>query len=368
MFRQPRFASNTDRDIAALAAVLGHRDLNGRRGARAADALRIRAFDAGGATGLAWLESQLELIDPNLVEPLQQYYHPKAITVKTGGGFVEFISAFASNYASTGNQFYGLQGTANTDIPEIQADVQKGVWKTFNWASAMTLRYLDLQRLEASSRLGQPAPFSLQDLLKKACTANWNKALDYVTFKGFLGQPGIVNNPNVAEFVAPLGAGGSALWSKKTPQEILNDVNLALNTVASNVSYAIDGGMPNRMLIPFTHHAYITNPFTLSGVGNGFTSIKDYVEKNCVAAGATDFRIDRIPNPWISGQGASGTDRGVVYRDDEEDLYLQITQPMTQGMSVPTTRNGGSYETIYYGCVSQVIWKRTITATYIDGI
>ena len=86
---------------------------------------RARVFDAAGASGLAFLQSQLELIDTDLVEPLQAVTHPRDITVETGGGFPQFISAWASNYATSGTQFYGLQGTNNTELPEAQADIQK---------------------------------------------------------------------------------------------------------------------------------------------------------------------------------------------------------------------------------------------------
>ena len=36
--------------------------------------------------------------------------------------------------------------------------------------------------------------------------------------------------------------------------------------------------------------------------------------------------------------------------------------------TVPTTRNGGSYETIYYGAMSQVVYRRTTTQCYGDAI
>jgi hypothetical protein len=124
---------------------------------------RARAFDAAGASGLAFLNSQLELIDTDLVEPLQAVTHPRDITVETGGGFPQFISAWASNYGTTGTQFYGLQGTNNTDVAEAQADIQKAVWNTYIWAMGMTITWVDLQRMEFAVRTDQAPPFSLQD-------------------------------------------------------------------------------------------------------------------------------------------------------------------------------------------------------------
>ncbi len=328
-----------------------------------------RAFDAAGASGFAFLQSQLEKLDTDLTEPLQSVTHPRDITVEVGGGFPEFVSAFAANYGSTGTQFYGLQGNSNTDIAEVQADIQKGLWKVMNWSASMTITYLDLQRLEFAKRNGAPAPFSLQSMLDESCKTLWNKALDYIVYNGFLGLPGLVNNSAAPEFAVPAGASGHTDWARKSPVEILADVNLMLNTSVANSGYDAKEGMPDSLLVPYTQYAVLTNPMTLGGVGSGFTSTLDYIQKQCVAAHhGLDFKINFLPDPWIAGKGAGSTDRAVAYRNSKKSVYLQIPTPMQKGMTVPTTRNGGSYETIFVGCMSQVIFKRTQTMIYADGI
>jgi len=347
-----------------------------RSGGRNFDsAARGVAFDAAGASGYAFLQSQLELIDTDLVKPLQAVTHPRDITVKVGGGFPEFISAWASNYASSGTKWLGLQGTNNTDIAEVQADIQKAVWKVFNWAAGMTITHLDLQRMEFAKRTGQSPPFSLQELYEESCQIVWNKALDLVTYLGFMGLPGLCNNTAVPEVAAITGAAGHLAWSTKTPAEILNDVNYLLNTVMANSGYDAARGMPDTLLVPYTQYALLTLPMTIgsgAGIGSGFTSTLDYIEKQCIAAHhGRPFKINFLPNDWLSGQGTgspAGTDRAVCYRNDKDNLYLSVPQPVTKGMTVPTTRAGGAYETIYIGCVSQVIFKRTTTMVYLDGI
>lgn len=328
---------------------------------------RARAFDAGGGSGLAFLQSQLEIIDTDLVRPMQAVTHKRDIAVDVGGGYPEFISAFASNYGTTGTQFYGLQGTNNTEIPEAQADIQKGIWRTYIWAMGITVTYIDLKRMETALRTGQAPPFSLQELYEESVETNWVKALDYVVYQGFLGDAGLINNPNVYEYTVA-NPGSGTTWASKTPQQILTDVNTALNQTVMNSGYDAQEGMADRLLIPYTQYALLTQPMVIGGAPVAVSTLS-YIEKECVAAHhGIPFKINFLPNPWISGKGSGATDRAVFYKNSKKSQYLKIPQPMQQAMTVPTTRAGGAYETMYAGCLSQVIFKRTQTTVYADGI
>lgn len=322
------------------------------------------AFDAASSSGMAFLSSQLELANPTLVQPLASVSHKRDITVKFGGGFVEFLSAYQADYASTGGNQFGLQGTSNTDIPEIQVSVGKGIWKAWNWAASLVVTYIDVKRLEAAKRLGQPAPFSLNQLLDTGTKLVWNKMMDFVVYLGWLGQPGLVNNPSVTAALAAAGASGSTLWSQKTPVEILNDINNGLLQTVTASGFDTTG-MANRLLVGWDKWTILNQPMTIGG----FSSLLEYVLKNNIGyRTGVDFKIFPLPNPYIDGQGAGATDRGVYYNDSEEDVYIQVPQPINKAFTLPTARNGGSYETIYNGCVGQVQWLRTQTAFYQDGI
>ncbi len=329
---------------------------------------RMRAFDAAGAAGFAFLQSQLEKLDTSLVEPLQSVTHPKNIKVNTGGGWPEFISTFAANYGTTGNRYYGLQANRNTEVPMIQADIQKALWNTYIWAAHMLVSYVDLKKMEFASRTGAPAPYSLQQLYEKSVESNWLKALDYVVYLGFNGDPGMVNNPNAPSTSLTVKAGTGTTWAKATPQEMLNDVNLLITTVLTNSGVDTERAMPNRLLVPLSDFSYLTNPFTLAGVGS-FDSVKTYIERNCIAAiQGHKFEIDFLPNDWLAGQGAGPSDRCICYRKDEDCLYIDIPQPMVQTMTAPVIEGPGAWKTAFGGCIGQVIFKRTTTMCYGDGI
>lgn len=323
------------------------------------------AFDAATSSAMAFLSSQLEYASPKLVKPLTSMTHPRDITVQFGGGFVEFLSAYASDYATTGSNQYGLQGTNNTDIPQIQVSVNKGLWNAWNWAAGFTITDIDLKRLANAAKQGQPAPFSLQKMLEDGIQLTWNKALEVVCYKGWLGQPGLVNNPTVANSVAPAtGTGSGTAWSTKTPVQIQSDVNFMIEQTLIQSAYSLDG-MADTLLIPWSVYPVLMQPMTTGG----FSSVLEFLLNNNIARqNGIDLKIFPLANDWIATAGAGGGTRGIAYRNNEETVLLRAPQPATKVFTVPTTKDGGAYETIYNGCIGQVQVYRSQAFYYLDKI
>jgi hypothetical protein len=324
------------------------------------------AFDAASGSGMIFLASELELPNVKLVEPLASVTHPRDIVIKTGGGFPEFLSAWAVDYATTGGNQYGLQGTENTDIAMVQTTLTKGVWPAMVWAASMLLGYVDMRRMLDARRMGMPAPVSLQSLLDKGVRLIWGKALDRVTYLGWNGQPGLCNsNSVITSSYAPNGASGSGLWSRKTTSEILNDINFGLLTTQQNSGYDV-AGIANRLLVDYERWSLLNQPMTIGG----FNSLLEYVLANNVAKRqGVDFQILPLPDAWISTQGTGTTSRAVFYRNnDDEAVYLQIPQPIQKVFTVPSVKDGGAYETLFNGCIGVVQWLRPQTAYYLDRI
>lgn len=318
-----------------------------------------QAFDAAGASGLAFLTSALAQIDPVVTRPLSAQTYERDISIRYGGGLgAEFINSWATNYASSGGGQFGLQGTNNTDIPNVQIDLQMGTWRAFIWAQAFTITYLDLARIEHANRMGDAPPVSFQELYEQAIDSIWKKAMDRVVYLGWMGQPGLVNNAAVSATTL-----ANAL-STATPVQILNELNSMIETVIANAVYDLGEGMPNRWLIPWSVFGYLSQPMTTAGS----ESTISYIERENVAAkSGTPFRILPLPDPWIGTAGAGGTKRTVLYRNDAAAVDMFVPQIPTKVMTNPTTRNGVGYETVYMGNIGQLRFKRPQTALYGDG-
>ena len=190
--------------------------------------------------------------------------HARDIPIKTGGGYVEYTSNWAVDYGTTGGNQYGLQGTEQTDIAMIQANITKGIWPAFNWQSSMRVSYLDMRRLADAKANGIPAPYSLQSILDEGVKLVWNKALDRVTYLGWLNQQGLINNSSITSVLAANGAAGSPLWSKKTTTEILTDLNAMLLYTQENSGYDVEG-LADTIVLDYEHWSIMNTPMTIGG-------------------------------------------------------------------------------------------------------
>ena len=337
------------------------------------------AFDSVAAGGLAFINAELSIPHTKLVEPLEGHTHPRDIAIKTGGGAPEYISAWAANYFTSGGSTvtggvgasYGLQGTNNSDVPLIQVDIQKGDWVAWPWMNGMWISQLDVEKLQTAKKNSLAPPFSLDDMLRKGIRLNWNKSLDVLTYLGFMGKPGLVNNNSGVSSISAAASGTSnaTTWASKTGAQIFADVQTALYTAIANCGYAAENGCPDSLLIPYSVHEVLGQPMALAGVPLAM-SIEEYIVKFCVATRVLGkpFKIFPLPDPFIAGLGASSTNRGVYYRNNEDDVMVHIPQEITNFPTVPSYKRSFGYETGYWGVVSQVMWLRETTAIYQDGI
>lgn len=173
-------------------------------------------------SGMAFLEGQLEKIDPKLREPLSRTWWPRDIVAKTGGGFVEYTSAYDVSYATTGGNSNGIIGGETNELPTMQADISKEIYKVFNWGYVLRVPYINQQKLQKIGR-------DLEGILNTGLKLVYDKTLDMNVYEGFAeyGTYGLVNNPKIlTKTAAPAADGTTTAWAKKTPNEILSDINV----------------------------------------------------------------------------------------------------------------------------------------------
>lgn len=318
----------------------------------------IRTIDAAGiTTGMAFLEGELEKRDPKIREPLTSVTWPRDIVAETGGGWVDFTSTMNVDYATSGGNDGSIVGGATDVISLVQANVNKDIYKVLTWAQGMKIPFVDSQKYQTIGR-------SIDSILDRGIRLNYNKSIDQLVYRGFAsaGMTGLVNDPNIVSSVAPNGAAGSPLWTRKTVDEVLWDINKLL-TEAWAASEYDESAIPNHLLLPPTKYSYIMS--TRIGT-SGDESILSYVQKNNLAKNqGRDLFI--APSRWCTGAGTGSVDRMVAYVNDKDKMYFDLPVPLTRAMTQPVALQF-AYITIYAAQMGQVKFLYTQPARYMDGI
>ena len=318
----------------------------------------IRMGDAAGiATGMAFLEGELEKRDTRIREPLTSVTWMRDIVAKTGGGWVDFTSTMNVDYATPIGNEGGIVGGQTNDIALMQANVNKDIYPVVSWALGMKVPFVDNQKMMTVGR-------SLDEMLDKGIRLNYNKTIDQLVYKGLTatGGAGLVNDANITATAADNGAGGTADWKSKTVDEILWDVNKALTTAWAASEYD-ESAIPNHVLLPPEQYAYIAS--TRIGT-SGDESILSYLLKNNMAVNQGKT-LSIYPCRWCTGAGTSSTDRMVVYVNDEDKLYFDLPVPISRVITQPAVLQF-AYITIYAAQMGPVKFLYTQPALYVDGI
>ena len=316
----------------------------------------VRMTDAAGiATGMAFLEGELEKRDAKIREPLTSVTWQRDIVADAGGGWVDFTSTINVDYATSGANEGSLVGGATDVIPTVQANVNKDIFKVYTWAQAMKVPFVDSQKFQTIGR-------SIDSILDRGIRLNYNKTIDFLVYKGLAGSTGLVNNPNIVSSVVTEGAAGSAEWTQKTVDEILWDVNKVITEAWAAAEYD-ESAIPNHLLLPPAKYAYLVS--TRIGT-SGDENILNYLLKNNIAKQqGVDLQI--YPCRWCAGAGTGGTDRMVVYVNDKNFVYFDLPVPLTRAMTQPVALQF-AYITIYAAQMGQVKFLYEQPVRYADGI
>lgn len=318
---------------------------------------RGNAWDAATASGLAYLEGELEKCDPKVREPLTSVTWQRDIVAKTGGGWVEFTSTFDMDFGTSGPNQKSIVASGTTTVPIMQVNTNKNLYKVFTWMHAMQVPFVDQAKLKQIGR-------NLEDLLDKGIRLNYNKTLDENVYTGFtdLGMTGLLNDKNVVTEMVAAGASGETDWKNKTADEILQDVNNALVQAWTAAEYDLKG-MPNHILITPSAYAYITL-HKVSEAGN--VSIMEYLMENNIGKDQ-GVKLAIEPCRWCIGAGTSSKDRMMVYVNDEDMVNFDITVPITRAMTQPSVERF-AYLTLYAAQIGQVKFNYYQPVRYYDGI
>lgn len=325
-----------------------------------------RTVDSTGA----FLVGELERLDQELHMPLSAVTWSRDVPLREDVTLGDENSSFTlSTFASGGNlgTGHGIRngkawiGKSTDQIGGVAVDIAKIPNPLTAWALEIKFSILEL---ESAAKLGRP----IDDQKYEALKLKHQMDVDEQVYVGdsSLSAGGLVNNALVTNISnVPNGASSSPLWSSKTPDEILADVNNQIISTWAASGYAV---MPSKLLLPPTQFGYIST-VKVSSAGN--ISILKFLLENNILVTSGKGTLEIQPAKWLVGAGSGGT-LGTSGTVDRMTLYTQekkyVRFPMTMLARTPVQFDSLYHKTTYY-CklgVVEVVYPETIS--YRDGI
>lgn len=318
----------------------------------------FRMNDQAISSGMSFLVSELEKLDPRLLEPLTSVTYPRDINIETGGGWVESESTMNVDYAVSGGLGDAVGGGAANAIRIMQANFGKDIHKVFPYEVAMKMKFIDVQR---SNLIGR----SLEKIYDDGIRLDFDKYLDANTYIGqpLYGTTGLTNNPNVAvTSAASNGSGASTKWRDKSADEILADVNEIIVSAWKASGYD-QSAVPNHLLIPASQYAYLASQKVSLAADK--TILIFLLENNIAKEKGVNLFIGDCQ--YCEGAGTGGTDRMIAYVNNSRFTSESIPVPLGRAMTQPNVQTA-TYDSLFVANVGTVKINYLEPFRYVDGI
>lgn len=314
-------------------------------------------------SALSFYVNQLENLDKRLYMPLTSVSWGRDIKLRSGITMSDESTSFIQSVYAAGGSLSNGSGANGGNMPWISPETTAIQGVSIDGSkTVLPLRLLAREvsytsvELERSQRLGQPIDAMKMDALNRTYQMN----TDQIVYIGAteVNQTGLLNSPLVTAGSVVNGISGSPLWSQKTPDEILADVNSLLTSTWLASAYAV---CPSELRVPPTQFGLLAQQ-KVSSAGN--VSILKYLEDNSIALRINGKALNIQPIKWLAGRGAGSTDRMLAYTNEED----RVRYPM-----VPIRRETAYYHGIRFtapyiwafGCM-EFVYPETLQ--YADGI
>jgi len=194
-----------------------------------------------------------------------------------------------------------------------------------------------------------------------ALTNAYNRLVNQIAWNGDAdtGIPGLLSNPNITTGTVP-DPGSGTVWSVKTAQQILDDMNLIasapINAVQGNLD---DAFVPDTMLLPVEQYTLVATKNMSDDTGQT-TILKFFMENNPWIK-----KVDWLPELKNGNNSVLSSDAALVYKNDPMNLTLELPKLL---QFLPVERRGLEFITNGHARIGGVIVYQPLSIALYDGI
>lgn len=273
---------------------------------------KIDAFMSDAQVGYAFLTPQLHRIEAEVYATRYPSFDiSRFMTVDTSGDMWD-VGTIVYSQDKIGEAAF-MAGAA-FDMPYASNQMSQGVRNFhlagigYEWNTQELQRAAKLGRSLSSDKAGAAVLAADRFIYGLAMTGK-NPA--GVSEKGWTGFTNNASAPSAQ--VAADGTGSSRLWSAKTPDLILRDINAALTAVETGTG---ETHIANTLVLPTTAYNYIANT-RMTDTG---TSILQYLQANNVAGESLTILKSRA----LETAGTGSSTRMVAYDNNPQVLKFML--------------------------------------------
>lgn len=321
------------------------------------DASRVHAPIHLDANETAFFQLQLTYIEVQQKEILHKPLR--------AAQFIPVTSEAPSGAESIQIRYFDLYGKAKivadfaTDFPSATT---AGSFKTFQVKSLGSSFSYTVPEIRRAQMAGLP----LSQREAMAAEIAINEMIDTIAWLGDSGSNlyGLLNYPGILTYSLPAtGTGSKTLWSTKTPDQIVADVN----GLISAVRVATNGRhIPDTILVPQVTYLYLNA--TRLGSYNDKTLLQ-YLQDTLARVGVTEIGwINESVGIGSAGDipaGQSASNRIIAYVRDPNIVKLEIPQPFEM---FPPQLEGLTYKVHCHARTAGVICYYPWSIAVADGV
>jgi len=316
--------------------------------------------DAAGVMGflqsnLAYVEQQL--YQTEYTEPLYKNAFASG-AIDTSAGWARTVEVYSMDMVGMGKF---LSGNAR-DIPIADIGFKRGVSPIESAGIGYRYTYEELMTAQFASANGSVVPGQALDANRAmVCRTAFEQHVDMVALTGDTdkGYEGLFNNSNVPTANVINGASGDSEWESKTADELLFDINDAINDVFAQTKN-IDKA--NTLALPSSSFQYIAGK-RLGTVND--TTVLEFIRSKNVYTAMTNKPLEIVPFLHLETIGAGSTKRMIAYNKNPIKQKMHVPVPL---QFLAPQLKGYEYQVPGIYRLGPAEWRYPLSGVYRDGI
>lgn len=234
------------------------------------------------------------------------------------------------------------------DLPTVDAVAAINNKPIFTLGDSYVYSHLEIEAAIANRK-------PLQEYKGKAARLAIDALVNQLTVYGDdnYNLTGLLTDQSIPRVAAAVGVGGSTLWSQKTAQEILADLN---NLVQAIIVNSKNVERPNRIVISNISYGILQN--TLTAAVGGVSALAYFKSTNPF--------IEKIIPMWeLDNAGPGGTNMAIAFNNDPSKISIELPQVFRQ--LDPQLRNL-TYYTLCYARYAGLVVRYPASVAILEGI